>query len=64
MSEIEWPTTPCTDCGQPTTDLDRFPQGRCLKCHAAIWDKVPVSQLPRPDFVAALNVPRRKRTAR
>jgi hypothetical protein len=27
-----------------------FPRGRCVECHAAIWDKVPVHQLPKPEF--------------
>jgi hypothetical protein len=57
-------TVTCKSCGLPTDALAVFPGGRCLTCHAAIWDKVPVERLPRPDFVAAINPPRRGRRSK
>lgn len=48
----------CIDCGDVIEYLADFPGPRCLKCHAAKMDKLP---LERPDFVGALNLTRRRR---
>jgi hypothetical protein len=40
----------CKDCGKMIDEIAVFPRGRCVECHAAIWDKVPVHQLPKPEF--------------
>lgn len=58
---FETETAACTSCGTETDVLAIFPGGRCLACHAAIWERVPVSQLPVPNFAGTLNLkPRRK----
>ena len=28
-------STQCTDCGRRIDEMDAFPKGRCLDCHAA-----------------------------
>jgi hypothetical protein len=53
-------TTNCTTCGKEISTLAVFPGGRCVECHAAIWDQVPTAQLPRPDFTRAIHGHRRK----
>ncbi len=47
-------TKTCKDCKREIEYLADFPGPRCLACHAAIWEKVPLSQMPRPNFVAAI----------
>lgn len=51
----------CKDCKKEIPELEGFPGPRCLACHSKIWDRVPVSQLPRPDFVGALNMGRKRK---
>ena len=45
-------TVSCKTCGKVIDELDVFPKGNCLECHAAIWDKLPPQ---RPDFTRVLN---------
>jgi hypothetical protein len=44
------PKVKCKTCKKDIDPLDVFPKGNCLECHAAIWDRVPVSEIPKPDF--------------
>jgi hypothetical protein len=52
--------TTCSTCGEPVGELEVFPGRRCLKCHAAIVDKIPLSQLAPPDFLGALGLSKRR----
>jgi len=54
-------TTTCRTCGKNVDVLAVFPGGRCVECHAAIWNKVPLAELPRPDFVGAIRGVRRRK---
>ena len=44
-------TVECKTCGKQIDELDVFPKGNCLACHAAIWDRLPPR---RPDFIGAI----------
>jgi len=58
------PDMKCNDCGRTIGELEVFPGKRCLNCHAAIVDRIPLDRLPRPDFVGALNLARKPRRRR
>jgi hypothetical protein len=45
------PALRCADCGREVDALAVFPGGRCLECHAAIVERLP---LERPDFIGAI----------
>lgn len=52
---------PCRDCREMVDPIDFFPGQRCMRCHTAIIDKLP---LQRPDFLAAIGARRVKRSGR
>lgn len=59
-------TVICTNpkCRATIGELEVFPGGLCLKCHAEKWDRVPLSHLPPPDFVGAIRGVKRRKKAK
>ena len=50
-------TLKCRKCGVEMDELEVFPGGICLTCHAEKVDKLP---LEPPDFFKAMGLKRRK----
>jgi NMD protein affecting ribosome stability and mRNA decay len=54
MEDIFTDTKPCSKCGKPTVIVDIFPKGLCPKCYAEKMDKVPLHEIPKPNFAATV----------
>jgi hypothetical protein len=46
--------TPCPDCGRPVAELERFPGGRCLECHASAPETVEETETMTAEKLAAM----------